>query len=386
MYYALVGGKIITPFKEIENGAVIIFNEKIYEVGKVSEVTFPDKCQLIDVSGKIITPGFVDLLVHGGGGYGFADNNEKSYRKISEYFLTHGSTHILASLHAKPKKHLLLDLDKLSKYIIDHPEGNLRGIHMEGPFLNPILKGAMNEEYLWKPSVELFQDLYNASRGLIKIMTIAPELDGAMEVIRAASFSGVICSIGHSTASYEDIDKAIAHGAAHVTHIFNAMKPFHHRLPSIITGALLRDELKIELIADNFHVHPAVMELLLKIKSPKNIILITDSIRAGGMHEGEYHFSDQKVVLKDNIATLEDGTLAGSTLTLNKAIRNIITSTGAKITDTVRMATLNSAKVVNSGRGILSAGKAADLVVLDEDFNVEMTIMNGEIVYKKNND
>lgn len=383
MFFALIGGKIVTPFKEIENGAIIISDNKIYEVGSVNEVHFPNDCELIDVSGKIITPGFVDLLVHGGGGFGFSDTNEESYKKISDYFLSHGSTYMLASLHAKPEKLLLQDLNMLSEFILNNPESNIKGIHMEGPFLNPVLKGAMNEEYLWKPSVNLFQKLYEASQGLIKIMTISPELDGALEVIRAASFSGVICSIGHSTASYEDIDRAIARGAAHVTHIFNAMKPFHHRYPSLITGALLRDELKIELIADTFHVHPAVMELLLKIKTAKNIILITDSIRAGGMHEGEYHFSDQKVVLKDSIATLEDGTLAGSTLTLNKAIKNIISTTGTKITDAVRMASLNASKVVNNGRGILAAGKIADLVVMNDEFDVEMTILNGKIVFQK---
>jgi N-acetylglucosamine-6-phosphate deacetylase len=383
MFYALVGGNVITPFREIKNGTVIISDDKIYEVSNTDEAEFPDECEIIDVSGKMITPGFVDLLVHGGAGFGFADYSEESYKIISEYFLRNGSTTLLPSLHAKPKNDLLNDLDRLSKYILDNPHMNLRGIHMEGPFLNPVLKGAMNEEYLWKPSVKLFNEIFEASRGLIKIMTIAPELDGALEVIRAAAFSGVICSIGHSTASYEDIDKAISHGAAHVTHIFNAMKPFHHRLPSIITAALLRDELKIELIADTFHVHPAVMELLLKVKSSKNIVLITDSIRAGGMHEGEYHFSDQKVVLKDNIATLTDGTLAGSTLTLNKAIKNIVNTTSARITDAVRMATLNSSKVINTGRGIIAAGKIADLVVMDEDFEVEMTIMQGKIVYKK---
>lgn len=383
MLYALVGGKVVTPFKEINNGTVVISNDKIYEVGKTEEIKFPEKCELIDVSGKIITPGFVDLLVHGGGGFGFADYSEDSYRKISEYFLIHGSTTILPSLHAKPKNDLLNDLDKLSKFILENPKMNMRGIHMEGPFLNPVLKGAMNEDYLWKPSIDLFKELFHASRGLIKIMTIAPELDGAIEVIREASFSGVICSIGHSTADYEIIDKAISNGAAHVTHIFNAMKPFHHRLPSIITAALLRDELKIELIADTFHVHPAVMELLLKVKTPKNIVLITDSIRAGGMHEGEYHFADQKVVLKDNIATLEDGTLAGSTLTLNKAIKNIVETTNCRLTDAVRMATLNSSKVINTGRGILAAGKIADLCVMNHEFDVEITIMEGNIAYQK---
>ena len=203
---------------------------------------------------------------------------------------------------------------------------------MEGPYLNPELKGAMNSDYLWKPSIDSFKEMWKASEKTIKMMTISPELEGALDVIREASFQGVICSIGHSTASYEIVDSAIDHGAAHITHMFNAMKPINHRNPGVAVAALLRDELKIQLIADTYHVHPATMEFLIKSKSPKGIILITDSIRVGGMHEGEQtQFSDQKVTLSGNKAVMEDGTIAGSTLTLNKAIKNVIETTGLRL-------------------------------------------------------
>lgn len=380
---ALVGGKIVTPFRVVKNGTILIKDDRIYEIGNTNEINFSENIEIIDVSGKIIAPGFVDLLVHGGAGRGFSDEDEDSIQIISDYFLSQGSTTMMASLHAKPKEKLINDFRRLAKYIKTHPESNIKGIHMEGPYLNPEYKGAMNEDYLWQPSIESFNEMYEASEGYLKIMTIAPELPGALEVIREASFRGVICSIGHSTASYEEIVKAIDHGAMHVTHMFNAMKPMHHRHPSLMTAALLREELKIELIADTFHVHPAMMELLLKVKTPKNIVLITDSIRAGGMHEGEYHFSDQKVFLKDNIATLADGTLAGSTLTLNKAVKNLLDTTEVKITDAFRMSSLNGSKVINAGRGILAAGKIADIVVLNENFDVEMTLISGKIKYRK---
>jgi N-acetylglucosamine-6-phosphate deacetylase len=229
-------------------------------------------------------------------------------------------------------------------------------------------------------------DMWEASRGLIKMMTIAPELPGAIEVMREAANEGVVLSIGHSMAYYEDIELAIDNGAAHVTHMFNAMRPFHHRKPGVIVGALLRDELKIELIADTMHVHPAIMEMLLKFKKASGIILITDSIRAGGMHEGEYEFADQKVIMEGGKAYLEDGTLAGSTLTLPMAVKNMVKTAGAKITDAIRMASLNGAKVlsVEDRKGILAAGKDADLVVLNEDYSVEMTIMMGKIRYQRN--
>jgi N-acetylglucosamine-6-phosphate deacetylase len=383
---ALLGGTIITPFREIFNGGIVISGEKIYAVGKGPDLEIPDNYELIDVSGRIICPGFVDLLVHGGGGYGFSDESSDTIQSISDYFLKHGSTSMLASLHAKPVDAMLSDLERTAEYIRNNPSSNIKGIHMEGPYLNTALKGAMNENYLLKPTVESFKKILRAAGGYLRMMTIAPELPGALDVIREASFNSVVCSIGHSMADYENIDAAIDNGAAHVTHMFNAMKPMHHRNPSVITGALLRDELKIELIADTFHVHPAMMELLLKVKTPKGIILITDSIRAGGLHSGETQFSDQKVIVDKDTAKLEDGTLAGSTLTLNKAVKNIVETTGTRLTDAVRMATLNPSKVIGAGKGILASGKQADIVVLDENYDVVYTILAGKIRYKRANE
>ncbi|MCF8267613.1 MAG: N-acetylglucosamine-6-phosphate deacetylase [Ignavibacteriales bacterium] len=384
MGIALVAGKIVTPFRVIENGAITISNDKIHEVGSAETINIRTGLEVINAKGHLIVPGFVDLLVHGGaGGYGFSDENDQSIDKIAKYFLSHGSTSVMASLHAKPKERLLQDFRRLAGYIENNPELNIRGIHMEGPYLNPELKGAMNKEYLWEPSIDSFLEMYEASRGYLKIMTIAPELPGALDVIREAAFRGVVSSIGHSTASYEQIDQAIDYGATHITHMFNAMKPLHHRTPSVVTAALLRDELKIELIADTYHVHPAVMEMLIKFKTAKGIVLITDSIRVGGLHEGEEsQFSDQKVVVKGNKAVMEDGTIAGSTLTLNKAIKNLLETTSVSLTDAVRMATLNGAKVIGSGRGIIAAGKVADLVVMNNNFDVVMTIIDGRIKYR----
>jgi N-acetylglucosamine-6-phosphate deacetylase len=382
---ALVGGTIITPFRIVNNGTILIEDTFISELGKSTDIDIPDGAEIYDVSGRYICPGFVDLLAHGGAGYGFADDKENSIEIVSKYFLEHGSTSMLASLFAKPEKLLLKDLRRIADYIESHPESNIRGIHMEGPYINKQLKGAMNEEYLWKPSVESWKKLWEASKGYIKIMTIAPELPGAYTVMRAAVKEGVVLSIGHSMATYDEIEIAIDNGAAHVTHMFNAMRPFHHRKPGIILSSLLRNELKIELIADTLHVHPAVMELLLKLKGANGIILVSDSIRAGGMHEGEYEFADQKVYMKAKKAYLEDGTLAGSTLTLNIAVKNMVETANAKLTEAVRMASLNGAKVIhtNHKKGILAVGKDADIVILNNDYEVETTILGGRIAYQK---
>jgi N-acetylglucosamine-6-phosphate deacetylase len=385
MSLVLVGGKVVTPFRILNDATIVIQDNKIYELGKSADIKIPKDANVIDCSGKTITPGFVDLLVHGGGGYAFAGGDPVSIEKVARYFLEHGSTTMLASLYARPEELLLSDIRKLADYIIAHPESNIKGIHMEGPYLNKELKGAMNESYLWKPTVESWNKMWEASRGLIRLMSIAPELPGAIEVMREASFRNVVLSIGHSMANYDEIELAIDNGAAHVTHMFNAMKPFHHRKPGVILGALLRNELKIELIADTLHVHPAVMEFLLKVKGANGIIAVSDSIRAGGMHEGEYDFADQKVFMKDSKAILKDGTLAGSTLTLNKAVKNLVQTANAKLTDAVRMAGLNGAKVINleHSKGVISSGRIADIVVMDDEYEVDMTIQNGKIVYQR---
>jgi N-acetylglucosamine-6-phosphate deacetylase len=254
-------------------------------------------------------------------------------------------------------------------------------MHLEGPFINKKWHGAMKVDYLWQPSVDGWNKLYAAGQGYIRLMTLAPELPGMAEVMRAAAKNGVVLSIGHSAATFEEVLMAIDNGAAHITHLFNAMTPFHHRQPSVAVAALLQNELKVELIADGFHVHPAVMKLIYDIKGDGGIILITDAIRASGMPDGEYTFMDQKIIVRGKKALLENGTLAGSTLTMEAAVKNMVKLVGVPMTDAVRMASLNGAKVLGleHKKGILAVGKDADLVVLNQDFDVQMTIYEGVV-------
>ncbi len=382
--FALKNIQIITPFRIIDNGILIVEDKMIIELGRCGECVLPPGIEVYDLTGLRVAPGFIDLLVHGGAGYGFADPDQAAIGTISNYFFSHGTTGLLAGLFAKPPVNLAADMDRIATYIEDTAETNVWGIHMEGPFINKEMKGAMNEEWLWNPDVERWHQLFEASRGKIRLMTIAPELPGVAEVLRAAARDGVVLSIGHTTAAYEDIEVAIDNGAAHVTHMFNAMLPLHHRDPGLVAAALLHNELKLELIADGFHVHPAVMKLLYKTKGAGGIILITDSIRAGGMPEGEYTFADQKVYMRAKKAYLEDGTLAGSTLTLDVAVKNMVLDAGVPICDAVRMASLNGAKVLglSNRKGILAVGKEADFVVLDPSFDVQMTVYQGKIKYR----
>ncbi len=386
MTYALKNVKIVTPFRIVDNGAIVVSGKQIVNMGKISDVQIASDVPVYDLKGKTVTPGFIDLLVHGGGGKGFADDSDDSIKTISDFFFAHGTTGMLASLFSKKIDLLKKDVDRIASYSEKHTDSNIWGIHMEGPFINPLIKGAHKIEYLWEPNVAQWNELNASARGSIKIMTIAPELPGNIDVIRAAASQGVVPSIGHTLALYDDIEKAIDNGAAHVTHMFNAMRPFHHREPGIMVAALLRNELKVELIADGIHVDPIVIKLLHNIKGSGGIILVTDAIRASGMPDGDYHFMDQKIIVKNKKAFLENGTLAGSTLTMNEAVKNMVTMVGIPLTDAVRMASLNGAKVLGleHQKGILAVGKDADLVVMDDEFNVHGTIYEGKIKYQRN--
>jgi len=383
MNLVITNAEIVTPFRILSRGTIVIEGKKIAEIGGVKDVKTPKGCTVIDAEGMILTPGFVDLLVHGGGGHGFADMSSEAVENISKFFFEHGTTGMLASLYSKREPELIADVSRIADFCEGANGSNVWGIHLEGPFINKEQHGAMKVEYLWKPDVQKWKRVFAASRGSIKLMTIAPELEGVDQVMREAAKHGVVLSIGHSVATYQDVLNAIDNGAAHVTHMFNAMKPFHHRKPGVITGALLHNELKVELIADGIHVHPAVMKLIYRVKGEGGIILITDAIRACGMPEGEYHFMDQKIFVKGKTAYLEDGTLAGSTLTMEEAVKIMVREVEVPLTDAVRMASLNGAKVLGleHRKGILAVGKDADLVLLNKDFEVQMTLYEGKIKY-----
>jgi N-acetylglucosamine-6-phosphate deacetylase len=383
MTFAIRNVEIVTPFRIISQGTIVVEGKKIAGIGKAAEVSVPKGMRTYDLDGMILTPGYIDLLVHGGGGYGFADMSREAVEHISQHFFRHGTTGLLASLYSKPESDMVADVSRIAEFCMSSKGSNVWGMHLEGPFINKKWHGAMKVDYLWQPSVEGWAKLHAAGQGYIRLMTLAPELPGMADVMRAAAKNGVVLSIGHSAAMFEEVLMAIDNGAAHITHLFNAMTPFHHRQPSVAVAALLQNELKVELIADGFHVHPAVMKLIYNIKGDGGIILITDAIRASGMPDGEYTFMDQKIIVREKKAYLENGTLAGSTLTMEAAVKNMVELVGVPLTDAVRMASLNGAKVLGleHKKGILAVGKDADLVVLNRNFDVQMTICEGVVKY-----
>ena len=384
-HLALTHARLVTPFRVADNHTVLVHDGRIVRVGTPNEVHVPDDAVVEDLTGLTVAPGFVDLHVHGGAGYDFADADPEAIEEACRFHVRHGTTSLLATLALTEPEEFLRRIERLAT-ACSRGAGQrvLKGTHLEGPFVNPQISGALNPEHVWPASTENWAKLEKVAGASLKLMTIARELPGALEVMRVAARRGVVLALAHSKAPFEQIEVAIDNGLTQVTHMFNAMDPMHHRRPGVVTGALLCNELKVHLIADGLHVHPAVMRLLLNVKGASGIVLITDAVRASGMPDGEYELTGRSVQVTDGRVTLSDGTLAGSSVTMEEAVRVMVEQAGASLTDAVRMASLNGARVLGIDRtkGSLAVGKDADLVVLDNGFRVHMTIVGGEIVYR----
>ena len=370
---AYIGGKIIT--------CDILFDERIQAVGKgkgaYEKLTLPE--------GALVLPGFIDEHIHGAGGADTMDGTGSALSVMASALAKEGTTSFLATTMTQSKENILRALGAVKEYrSAQHKKGaRLAGVHLEGPFIAEAHKGAQPAEYIAKPEVEIFEAYNLASGNCIKIVTLAPEKEGAAELVKYLTARGVIASIGHTSAKYADIEKAVHSGATHVTHTFNAQSPLHHREIGTVGSALLMDELICELIADTIHVSVPAMKLLVRSKGEK-VILITDAIRAKGLGDGESELGGQKVYVKNGEARLEDGTLAGSVLRMNIALKNIVEKVGVPLESAIKFATENPAHALGIYRetGSIEVGKRADFAVLDKEFNVLMTVRDGEVIYR----
>jgi len=396
----LLNATAITPYRREEGCTLVLIGGKIAQMGRREDLSLPPDADQIDLTGHYVLPGFIDVHAHGGWGYDFADAAPEAFDRIGRFHASRGTTSLIATIYPQPAESFLACIRRLREYCESSgPDRILEGIHLEGPFLNPKMHGAIRPEYMWPASVEAFHQVMAVGGPWIRVMTIAPEMPGAMEVLRAAALrkapgtprggglpQPLHMSIGHSQARYEQIAEAIDNGLEGVTHIFNAMPPMHHRRPGVLAGTLLRDELFVEVIADAVHVHPAVLQLLLKVKGHDKIILVTDAIRAAGQPDGTYDFSGQQVVVRDGRAYLVQSpeTLAGSTVTLDRSVWTMVHHAGASLEQAAQMASLNAARILEwkYRRGILAVGKDADLVVLTPDLEVRRTIKAGHVVYE----
>ncbi|WP_224752414.1 N-acetylglucosamine-6-phosphate deacetylase [Metabacillus arenae] len=371
------------------NGFIKIEKGLIKEIGSLNDINDITGYKFIQIpSSYFAVPGAIDIHIHGVNGADTMDASNDALSTMAEALPKEGTTSFLATTMTQSKHAIENALINAGEYIEENHQAGLAeivGIHLEGPFLNYKRAGAQPFEYMLKPTIELFNQWQGLAQGHIKLVTIAPEIDGGLELIEYMSEQGVISSIGHSDATYDEMIKGIQAGAAHVTHLFNGMRGLHHRDPGTAGAALIHEELKTEIIADGIHVHPKTVKLAYHQKGHEGMIIITDAMRAKCLPNGEYELGGQKVFVEDGKAVLENGSLAGSVLQMNQAINNMMEFTGCSLRDVIWMSSVTPAKQLGifDRKGSIEAGKDADIVILDENHNVWMTLCKGEIAYQR---
>lgn len=360
----------------------IFFDEKIEKIGEClceAEVTeLPE--------GAVVLPGFIDQHIHGAGGYDAMDGTKEALSAIAETIAAEGTVGFLATTMTQSRENIMQAMSAVKEYRGAEQGGaRLLGIHLEGPFIAEAHKGAQPKEYVASPDARVFDEYNEASGNSIKIVTLAPEIEGAAELISHLAENGIVASIGHTGAKCADIEKALTCGAQGVTHTYNAQSALHHREIGTVGSAMLFDELSCEIIADTIHVSVPAIKLMAKCKPHDKLVLITDAMRAKGLADGESELGGQKVFVKNGEARLADGTLAGSVLRMNRAVENMVKKVGLTLTDACDLASANPARVLGiyEETGSIREGKRADFTVLDGDFNVLYTICGGKIIYQK---
>lgn len=383
MQTAISAAHLVTPEKWIESPLVIVEDGRITALGSRDELPAPTGAREIDFPGLTLAPGFIDIHVHGGGGHDVMEPDAGALGVIERHMASHGVTSYLATTVTAPQDKILRALEQLGRSIKNREASDrarLLGIHLEGPFISHAKRGVHPPENLVAASPEMLDSFWQASAGTLCMMTVAPEIPGAVETIKHAARLGVISSLGHSDAKFQEAAAGIAAGAAHATHTFNAMRGLDHREPGILGAVLSDDRVSADIIADGIHLHPSIVRLFLEAKRQERSILITDAISAAGMPEGRYRLGTLDVEVKDGRCEVE-GKLAGSVLTLDRAVRNVMSFAGWTLQQAVRLATLNPAHLlgITDQHGILARGRAADLVALTAEGNVVKTIVAGRV-------
>jgi len=376
------GGKVFLPDNRVLHKTLVIEDQIICDL-------IPNSCtpgnndKIVDATGKWVVPGFIDIHAHGALGKGTMDGTQDAIHTLGRFFAAHGVTSYLPTVWTSTPELMMKAIDNVAS--CPQPEDGARhlGVHVEGPYLNVEWRGAQIKELIRMPDPLEYKKWLDS--GIVRLVTIAPENPGALEFIDQAVNQGVKFSIGHSGASYEQVIEAADHGLNQATHVFNGMLGMHHREPGTVGGVLMDERIYAQIIADGVHIHPAMIKLSVRAKGISKIILITDSIRGAGLPDGYYDKNGQQFTVKDGIACTPAGGLSGSTLTLDKAIKNMIKFMGMPLNDVLPMATSVPAKAMGwqDHRGVLKPGADADVVILNEDFNVEKTFVLGNEVYCK---
>ena len=363
----------------IEKGSLLIENGIIKEINP-SETKVQ---KAIDCKGLYVSPGFVDVHIHGAGGHDTMDGTFEAINEISKTICKYGTTSFTPTTMTMSADDILKSMMSIKKAKIEGTDGAIvLGAHLEGPFISPSAIGAQNPNYLISPSYENFESMTGDAIDAVVSITMAPEVEGAKELASILSSKGIRCSMGHTKATYEEAIDGIKHGFCHSTHLFNAMTGFTHREPGVV-GATFDSDITTETISDGIHISYPSLRVAYKQKGTDKTLLVTDAMCACGMPDGTYALGGQPVIVKNGAARLENGALAGSILTLNRAIKNLYDNTDYPLYEIVKMASYNGAKYcrVDDRKGQIKENFDADLTIFDENIDVKMTIIGGKVVY-----
>ena len=366
---------------KIEKGSVLVENGKIKEINP-SNV---NDTEVIDAEGLYLSPGFIDVHIHGAGGCDTMDGTVESINTIAKTIVQHGTTSFTPTTMTVAAEDIRKSMEVIKKLKEEGTEGaNVLGAHLEGPFISPKAIGAQNPNFLLAPSVENYNKIVGDYSDAVVSITMAPEVEGAKELIKYLSDNGVTVSMGHTKATYDEAIEGIKCGACHSTHLYNAMTPFTHREPGVV-GATFDTDITTETISDGIHISYPALRTAYKQKGTDKVLLVSDAMEACGMPDGQYSLGGQDVIVKNGAARLLDGTLAGSVLTLDKAVKNIYNNSNYPLNEVVRMATYNGAKHchVEDHKGLIKEGYDADLILFNEDIEIQKDFVNGKEVYNR---
>lgn len=383
MLTAIRGGRVVTPLEVFDRADVLIENGSIVAVGP--GVAQGEVAETIEAEGQVVAPGYVDVHVHGSAGHDTMDGTREAIEGMARFFASRGVTSFCPTTLTAGAEAITTSVRTVHECQESPIEGGAQplGVHLEGPYIDASKKGAQPEEHVRTASVGDYKDFF--ALGNIRLITLAPEIEENREVIPFARSRGAVVVVGHSSASYEEMVEAVKLGVNHATHTFNQMQGLHHRKPATVGAVLLLEEIYAEFIADGVHLHPAIVDMIVRLKGPEKALLITDAISGAGMPDGEYELGGQKVVVKEGAVRLVDGTLAGSCLTMDQAVSNVRRFTGRPLKECIQMATLTPARSIGVAhrKGSLEPGKDADVVILTPDLEVATTMVGGKVVYRR---
>lgn len=385
-YLVLAGSTIHSEQGILHNHAIVIKNQCIDAIVSNDAIKQYSSAKVLHFPAEFnLVPGFIDMHIHGVNGKDVMDANFNSLAEMGRMLAKEGTTAYLATTMTAPAQTIENVLCHVRDFTLQQEAINgavILGVHLEGPFISPDKIGAQSLNFIHDPDIRLIERWQKASKNTIKLVTLAPELMGSHELIRYLKRNHILASIGHTHASYSQTIEAITAGCSHATHLFNAMRGIHQREPGAVTAVLLSDAVTAELIVDGVHLHPAIVQLAMKIKGVEKLVLVTDAMRAKCLSDGVYDLGGQTVNVKNGIATLSDGTLAGSTLKMCDAVKNMLQWSGCGLSDVIKMASENPAKSLGifEHKGSIAVGKDADLVMLNEQHDVVVTVCRGRIV------